>query len=259
MGTFLPFSIVIVGTFAFAGVGTLLVRQLVYPHFAEGHNDVVVPIFQTAGTIYAVFLAFLVVAVWQAYDTAHDTVAEEASVLATLYRASTAMERRSGDELRRLIRAYTTAVIDDEWQVQSATGGTSTLARADAVGMYRLFDNLDPGVRERDAAIDGAVLSLVGQILADRNKRTLAAGAALPPIMWLGAVGIGIIVVVMSFFLYMERRWPHLASAGVMASVIAMLLSITFVLSRPFVGPMALGPEPFQHSLEVYDSVDAMR
>jgi hypothetical protein len=167
------------------------------------------------------------------------------------------MEHRSGDALRGLIRRYTIAVIDEEWRVQSATGGTSTAARADALGMYRIFGTLDPTVRASDAAIDDAVLSLLGQILADRNKRTLAASDALPPIMWVGAVGIGFVVIVMSFFLYMERRWPHLASAGVMASVIAMLLCITFVLSRPFAGPMALGPEPFQHSLEVYDAVDA--
>jgi len=257
VSTFLPFFAIIFGTFALAAIGTLMVRQLVYAHVAEGHNAVIVPIFQTAGTIYAVFLAFLVVAVWEAYDAAHANVAEEASALATLYRASAGMETASGAELRRLIRAYTRAVIQDEWRVQSQSGGTSVEARAAALGMYRVFQNLGADVRASDSAIDGAVLAILGQILADRNKRTLEAGDALPPIMWVAAVGIGGIVVVMSFFLYMERRWPHTLSCAVMASVIAMLLCITFVLSRPFVGPMALGPEPFQHSLEVFDSVDA--
>jgi hypothetical protein len=44
---------------------------------------------------------------------------------------------------------------------------------------------------------------------------------------------------------------------SIIASTIALLLCITFVLSRPFSGPMALQPEPFRHSLEVFDAVDS--
>jgi len=43
---------------------------------------------------------------------------------------------------------------------------------------------------------------------------------------------------------------------GVMATLFALLLCITFVLSRPFVGAMALQPDAFEHSLTVYDAVD---
>ena len=74
---------------------------------------------------HAVFLAFLTVAVWQSYDAARANVAEEASALATLYRASTGMDLRAGTELRRLLRAYTGAVIEDEWAIQAETEGAS--------------------------------------------------------------------------------------------------------------------------------------
>ena len=45
---------------------------------------------------------------------------------------------------------------------------------------------------------------------------------------------------------------PLLAAAG-----ITVTGSIAFVLSHPFAGPMALQPQPFEHALGVYDSVDA--
>lgn len=42
-------------------MGTIVVRKLIHRHIAEGHNDVLVPLFLTAGVIYAVLLGFMVV------------------------------------------------------------------------------------------------------------------------------------------------------------------------------------------------------
>jgi Protein of unknown function (DUF4239) len=245
------------GAAAATALGILVVRRLVHHHVAEGHNDVLVPIFLTTGTIYAVFLAFIVVAVWEDYGAAHTNIADEASALTTLYRASTGMEKASGDELRGLVREYTEAVVSEEWAIQAATGGASEKARSAGLNMYRLFGHLEPAVRQSDAAIDQAAIGLINQLQADRNRRTLQAGESVSPVIWLAVIGCGTIVVVMTFFLYMDRAWPQIVVAGTMAAMIAMLLCITFLLSRPFVGPMALAPEPFEHSLGVYKSVDA--
>ena len=88
------------------------------------------------------------------------------------------------------------------------------------------------------------------------GPRTLQAGESLPSIMWLASIGSGVLVLLLSFFLYMDRAWPQMVAVGVMAALFAMLLLITFVLSRPFVGPMALQPDAFEHSLTVFDAVD---
>jgi hypothetical protein len=61
----------------------------------------------------------------------------------------------------------------------------------------------------------------------------------------------------MSFFLFMGDAAPQMIVTSIMASMIALLLSVTFVLSRPFAGPLALQSEPFRHSVQVFDSVDA--
>jgi hypothetical protein len=148
-------------------------------------------------------------------------------------------------------------VIQSEWVIQAETGNASPEARAASLAMYRLFGNEDPAVRQQDAAINAAVLEIISQIQSDRNKRTLEAQQSVPTIIWFAAIGSGTIVLSMSFLLLSEHVALQMIFTSVIATTIALLLCITFVLTRPFFGPMALQPEPFKHSLEVFDSVDA--
>lgn len=247
----------VVAAAGFSIAGVWLGRHLLRGRVAGGHHEVVVALLQTGGTLQAVFLAFLVVAVWQSYDAARANVADEASALATLYRASTGMEPHLGNRLRKLIRAYAEAVIQDEWTIQAESGGASGNARAVSLAMYRLFGDEDPATKQQESAIDGAALEIISQIQYDRNKRTLEAGQSLPAIIWFAAIGSAVIVLSMSFLLFMQQVVPQMIATGMTAAMIALLLCITSVLSRPFVGPLALQPQPFVHSQEVFDSVDA--
>ena len=147
-------------------------------------------------------------------------------------------------------------MIEDEWKVQAATGGASPKARTAALGMYRMFGALPPAVRQSDVLIDQVALQLVSQVQTDRNRRTLQAGESLSAIIWTASIGGGVLVLVLSLLLYTPKAWLQVVATGVMTGLFAMLLAVTFVLSRPFEGPMALQPDSFEHSLGVYDSVD---
>lgn len=85
-----------------------------------------VPVYATVGVIYAVRLAFLVIAVWEQYSAANENVIDEASVLTTMYRETTAMPARARPRVS--VRGYTEAVAGPEWKAQ-ASGGTSPIAR----------------------------------------------------------------------------------------------------------------------------------
>jgi len=244
------------GAIAFTLLGVTGIRHVVGQGLGTGHNEVQSAIFQSGGTIYAVFLAFLVVTVWESHEAAHANVAEEASLLSTLYRGSEAMEPVSGGQLRGLIRTYTHAVIDDEWTLQAEGRGASEAARTAGVGMFRVFGAMPLAARQNDAAIDSIELGIIAQLQADRNKRTLESEESISPVIWMAAVANGVFVVVMSCFLYADRDWPHLVMSGILATMIAMLLSVIFILDHPFGGLLPLTPDAFQHSLGVYDSVD---
>ena len=99
------------GAVAYAVLGVLATRRYVHHHVAEGHNDVLVPLFLTAGVIYAVLLGFMVVGEWEFADAAHANVAEEAALLVPLYRQTLVMDPGKGDEMRKAIRDYAEDVV----------------------------------------------------------------------------------------------------------------------------------------------------
>jgi hypothetical protein len=89
---------------------------------------------------------------------------------------------------------------------------------------------------------------------------TLAVSIVIPDLgemLFIGATVVGgVVTVTMSFLLYMERPWPQVLAVSVMAALIGTLLFTMALLSRPFLGPLAIDPTPFEQSISVFDDVD---
>jgi hypothetical protein len=239
----------------YAFFGVLAGRRVMRGYVREGHNDVLVPIFLTSGTIYAVLLAFLVIAVWESYGAAKDNAAEEASTLATLYRQTNGLPDAQERQLRVLLRDYTEAVVKDEWPIQAVSGGASTSARRAIGDIYRAYKTMDPRVSSSTMGIEFAQTMRV--VAADRDRRRLQAAEGLPEILAVGLLLGGVIVIGMSFMLYMDVSWPHVTITVLMSALIGTLLFITMLLNHPFSGPLGIASDAFEHSISVYDSVDA--
>jgi len=247
-------SIVVGFSILYAWLGVTLGRNLMRGRIREGHNDVLSPIFLTAGTLYAVLLAFLVIAVWESYGEDKITAAGEASALTTLYRETNGLPDRERLELRGLLREYTQAVVDDEWAIQARGAGASPKARKAIGDLYRAFHTMDPHVA--NSSVGSAILGTLQTVANDRDTRRFQSSEALPQVLWAGLVLGGLVVISMTFLLYMEATWPHVVFSVLMSALIGLMLFIALILNRPFAGPLAISSESFEHALTVYDSVD---
>ncbi|HXC57431.1 MAG TPA: hypothetical protein VNU97_19185 [Rhizomicrobium sp.] len=244
-----------VGSIAFAFAGVLGVRKFIHGHVAEGHNDVLVPMFLTAGVIYAVLLAFIVIAMWESYDNAKANTAQEASLLVPLYRDSLNMAPEKGVVMRSLLREYAEGVIAG-WGHFRVTAQGAPAARLTVDKIILFYGNLTPATRVREF-IAQQYLETLNQLLLARNTRLLQAAETLSWVMWVASVGGGIVTVGMSFFLYMDRPKFQVGITSVLSLLIGMLLFIMVILERPFLGPLGIEPEPFEASLKLFNAIDA--
>lgn len=60
-------------------------------------------------------------------------------------------------------------------------------------------------------------------------------------------------------YLYMENVRPHAAVSSVLAVMIGVLLFLTLVLDHPFRGSLGIKPDPFEHAVAVYTSLEQGR
>jgi hypothetical protein len=240
-------------TTLFGVVGVVIGRRLVHGHVAEGHNDVLVPIFLTVGVVYAVLLGFTVVAEWEFYDAAKTNTGEEAALLVPLYRQTRAMDEDKGAEMRHLIRSYAEHVAEG-WDA-FRNGTRNVQAGADTNEIIRVFASMTPSSKAREI-VAAQFLQTFTQMVLNRNKRYVHAAESLSPLMWTGLIIGGVFTIGLCFILYMERRWPHVLGVGVMSALIGMLLFVVAMLSRPFHGPLAIDPAPFEQVLPVFDQID---
>ena len=245
---------VVIGSILYAVVGVLVGRRVIRRHVREGHNDVMVPMFLTAGVIYAVLLAFMVIAMWESYDGASANTAEEASLMVPMYRQSMNFPPSVGIEMRKLIRGYGEGVID-RWENFRHTGEGSESARLIVDRMIYLFGSLEPESKGKEIAA-AQFFDTFSKLMTDRNKRLLQASESLSWIMWVAAIGGGLVTVGMAFILYMDKPMPQLVMTSVLSLLIGMLLLIMIVLNKPFVGPLGIEPEPFEASLQLFDKID---
>ena len=248
-------TLLVGGGVVYAVVGTLVARRFIRDFVAEKHNDVLAPIFLSAGVIYAVLLGFLVVAMWDSYDTARNNTAEEASLLVPLYRQTMEMAPGQGAAMRGLIRRYATEVTTG-WPTFQATGRNSPEARKTVDEILKVFDTLTPSNKVAEIA-DTEFYRTFSQLMLDRDRRLNEAAQSLSWVMWLAAIGGGIITVGMSFVLYMERPIPHVVMTTVFAALIGVLLLVMAFLNHPFAGPVAIGPHAFESSRALFDRIDA--
>jgi len=78
--------VLVIGGICLLSLGGLeLVERLVPAQTRQQHNDVAGFIYAALGVIYAVLLALVVIAVWEKYQAADETVEQEANAIAEIF------------------------------------------------------------------------------------------------------------------------------------------------------------------------------
>ena len=103
--------ILVIAASILLAVGTIwFANRAVSRSVGKEHNSSLSPFVTTVALVYGALLGFVVVVGVEQFSSAEANVANEASTLATMYRQTVAMPAPAQQQMRDLLREYTTAV-----------------------------------------------------------------------------------------------------------------------------------------------------
>ena len=244
----LPGLLVVAVSVVIAVAGLTLVQRIVPSQLRQQHNDVAGFIYAVLGVIYAVLIALVVIAVWEDYAAARDTVEREASELDDVFRLAHPLPDPEGRQLQELARSYAQVVVDEEWALM-AQGRTSPQAWDLLDQMTLRFENVEVRTRA-DQVLYGEALDRMNELADARNARLVEAGEGIPTVLW-GVLTVGGVLVVSFTYLFgLENTLVHTLMVAMLALIISSVLFTVGVLEYPFSGDVRVSPEAFELVLE---------
>jgi hypothetical protein len=238
----------IAAVLVFTGVTVHLLDRC-WPHqYRREHNDVAGYIFTTVGVLYAVLLAFVVVAVWGNINTAQGTTYSEANQLANVYWISRSLPLPEGATIEKLTLTYAHTVIGDEWSLmadrQSSPAATALLyqIRSDVF-------NFHPKNEQQTVLYEQAVTNVNGLAEA-RRDRLDALNDIIPAVLWIALIVGAAVTVAFCFLFGLGNKFAHAGMVAVLAGMIALSLLLIKDMEYPFGHNALVSPAAFQVFLD---------
>lgn len=241
----------ITGIVIAAGVGTSAVSYIVFRTIGievrRRHAEVGTAIFLQLGVIYAVFLAFVFGQALTSFVSADDSIDAECAALHGASILSRPLPQESRAKMAAALRAYVTAVVDDEWRTMKDSRQASPLATLREEQLLNTANTLD--VRgDRDTQVQARIVSTLIEAHRSREERIFEAGQGIPNGLWVMILVYCGCLITLVFFSSLEYVLSHAILSGIFGGLNVLVLLAVFVLQYPFEGPFRLLPHTFEIS-----------
>ncbi|GAA3050306.1 hypothetical protein GCM10020229_72260 [Kitasatospora albolonga] len=213
------------------------------------YNEVTSFVFAAVAAIYAVLLAFVVVAVWDNIPRAREATFREADALAGLYWISREVPVEQGAPLERLTLEYAHRVVEVEWPLMAERRSDE---RTTAV-LYRMREGtfaLNPSADARSQALYEHALSHLEDLASGRRERLNEIRHSVPPLLWITLIDGALVTVGFCVAFGVANRALHLVMALALTSVVAVSLITIKEMNYPFAGVTRVAPTAFQVFLD---------
>ena len=240
--------ILIGGMCAFSAAVLATVWRFVHPRPDTIHNDVAGPIMGTLGTVLAVMLSFMVVTVWQEYDSAAQVADSEAASLDDLYHVMGAMPASVRDPVRRDILRYADLTVHVEWPMLRE-GYENHDARAIALSILSKVQDAKPA-NAGQTNIQADAIVHAHAFFDQRRVRLFNNQQTVPGLVWAMMLFIALVSIASSAFFFVPNRRAHMLMTMALGAVIGATFLLIAELDLPFRGPLQIQPHGLVHSLD---------
>jgi hypothetical protein len=252
--------LVVGGVCLLALAGFELVHRLVPAASRQKHNDVAGFIYAALGVIYAVILALVVIAVWEEYRAASETVEQEANAAADIFWLADRLPEPRGTHVQELIRSYAEEVVHREWPLmEQGQTPLMTQQRGTPAG-WTIIDDIRQNIQnfelrtQAEEQLYAEGLDQVDSLSDARRMRLVAAEEGIPGVLWAVLIFGGIAAIGFTYLFGLESTWAHRLMVATLAAVIGLVLFTVGALEYPFSGGARIGTGAFELILERFET-----
>jgi NADH:ubiquinone oxidoreductase subunit 6 (subunit J) len=236
-----------------AVVGLVVVQRLVPPDRREEHNDVAGFIYAVLGVAYAVLLAFVVIAVWQDYETAQTNVESEAHELTGVYFLASQLPEPERTHVQDLTRTYARVVVKEEWPMMER-GQTSPRADSLLRQLRLMLLQFDPRTKGEQVLYERGLTQLHDASDA-RRSRLLEVREGIPNLLWVVLVVGGVITVSFTYLFGLKSNVVHALMVAALTLLICAILFTIGEFDYPFSGVVEIRPDAFKEMLGSFGGI----
>jgi hypothetical protein len=250
-----PWVLFILINALFIGFSLLLLH--IVKHFGQGqmkkgHNDVISSIFNKAGTVFGIILAFVVVILWQEYNKSMDLASKEGTEALEFYQDLSLYpdQKQAAGATNSLVR-FAELVVRDEYPAMAKLKTSPTTEQAmDQLRIALL--RIDPQNRQ-EQILYGKLLKDLENLSKLRQERLSNLESSLPGIFW-GALIIGVIVTMTFAILFgAENVGLHSLLTSMLAVILAIAFFLIIELDYPFTGSLSAKPTSYIKMLQTIE------
>jgi hypothetical protein len=252
--------LVVGGVCLLALVGFELVHRLVPAVSRQRHNDVAGFIYAALGVIYAVLLALVVIAVWEEYGAASDTVEREANAAADIYWLANQLPEPEGTRVQELARSYAEEVVHREWPLMEEGRAPLMMPTRGNPAGWIIIDDIRHNIQGFEARTNSEEqlyaegLDQLDALSDARRMRLVASEEGVPGVLWAVLIFGGMAAVGFTYLFGLESTWAHRLMVATLAAVMGLVLFTVGAMEYPFSGGARIGPGAFELILERFET-----
>ena len=246
-------ALIVLAAGALAGLAFVFLDRTaakpIVPEAARGGPTLIV-----SGALFAVVLAFITLATFQAYTGGKAGAQTEASAVLVMARSAAFYPPSQRDQLRSDLICYGRAVVDQEWPAMR-NGHQSPLVDY-WIGAYRaLFERLDLH-SPREQLVFQDLLDLGNTRTQGRQQRLAVATPALPTPLWVALIFGACIVVALQLSMAGTGVRAHALLVAGLASLLAAGLVLVYMLDHPYQHTAGIKPGAMHRTLVMMGNLE---
>ena len=194
------------------------------------------------GIIFALLVGFIAAQVWGDTERARVAVNREASALRGVVLLARAFPGEPETRLQTLISGHIDRAVQEEWPAMAHQQVTLAMVPAELAQALEYVLGFRPEGSGQIAA-QREIVTALETALDARRQRIIVSGSSLDWTRWWGLILSAVITLVATALVHSDHRSTAALALGLFASAVGLALLLIAAHTRPFAGPVAVGPD----------------